>query len=208
MALRRPTAVARRTGSSPPCAKRACPVRGSHAHRAPTSWRRVGGETGLFRGAGWLHLGNAAPLDRSQIRHRTSVLKLDMMRRAVASHAQAWIRRCPSPRAATKRGFDAAAAARQAPNAFRLVSTSYPSGLPKPRTSLGRKRVRISPHLSCQVAALMGKLRLNRHESKCALARLILSPQAGAWVGARAGGRRSGAPSNPKSCNISYSIPP
>lgn len=66
------------------------------------------------------------------MRHRTSVLNLGMLRRAVASLALAWIRQCPNPREATMRGFYDAMAAKQNRKAFSLVTASYPSWLPKP----------------------------------------------------------------------------
>lgn len=81
-------------------------------------------ETGLH-----LRLGVSAGEDRSRVRHRTSVLNLAMMRRAVVSVAVYWIRQRPKKRWATMSGFYDYMSAHQSNRAFSLVTARHSSSL-------------------------------------------------------------------------------
>jgi hypothetical protein len=87
--------------------------------------RYWGIETGLH-----LRLDVSAGEDRSRVRHPTSALNLALIRRAVVSVAEHWIRRCRNPRHATLRGFFDFMAAHHSRKAFSLVTTSRASWLP------------------------------------------------------------------------------
>jgi hypothetical protein len=82
-------------------------------------------ETGLH-----LRLDVIVGEDRSRVRHRTSVLNLAMIRRAVVSVAVHWIKKCPNRRQATMSGFFDFMSARQSQKAFSLVTAYYSSWLP------------------------------------------------------------------------------
>jgi hypothetical protein len=86
--------------------------------------RYWGIETGLH-----LRLDVIAGEDRSRVRHRTSVLNLAMIRRAVVSVAVHWIKKCRNRRKATMSGFFDFMSARQSQKAFSLVTAYYSSWL-------------------------------------------------------------------------------
>ena len=67
--------------------------------------------------------------DRSRVRHRTSVLNLAMLRRAVISVAVSWIRQHPKKRWATTSGFYDSMSAHQSQRAFSLVTARHSSAL-------------------------------------------------------------------------------
>ena len=65
-----------------------------------------------------------------RVRHRTSVLNLAMIRRAVVSVAVHWIKKCRHRRKATMNGFFDFMSARQSQKALSLVTAYYSSWLP------------------------------------------------------------------------------
>ena len=77
-----------------------------------------------------LRLDVIAGEDRSRVRHRSAVLNLGMIRRAVVSLAVHWIRKCPHPRQATLSGFFDFMSAKQSKKAFSLVTVCRSSWLP------------------------------------------------------------------------------
>jgi hypothetical protein len=83
-----------------------------------------GVETGLH-----LRLDVSMGEDRSRVRHRTSVLNLAMMRRAVVSVAVYWMRQHPKKRWATTSGFYDYMSAHQSKRAFSLVTARHSSSL-------------------------------------------------------------------------------
>lgn len=87
--------------------------------------RYWGIETGFH-----LRLDVIAGEDRSRVRHRTSVLNLAMIRRAVVSVAVHWIRKCPNRRKATMSGFFDFMSVKQSRKAFSLVTAYRSSWLP------------------------------------------------------------------------------
>jgi len=81
--------------------------------------RYWGIETGLH-----LRLDVIAGEDRSRVRHRTAVMNLVVIRRAVVTIAVAWIRRQPNRRLASMSGFYDFMSAASSKMAFRLVTAS------------------------------------------------------------------------------------
>ncbi len=81
--------------------------------------RYWGIETGLH-----LRLDVIAGEDRSRVRHRTAVLNLAVIRRAVVSIAVDWCRRQPNRRQASMSGFYDFMSAASSKIAFKLVTAS------------------------------------------------------------------------------------
>lgn len=69
--------------------------------------------------------------DRSRVRNRNAALNLAVIRRAVVSLAVHWIARCDNPRQATMSGFYDFMSAENNKRAFKLLTTSKSSWLPK-----------------------------------------------------------------------------